>query len=69
MEKQGQKSHRFDPMIPAADMDLLMAEDIPPLLFSQMEGQIDPGAKKAQDKSGGDPVTGKDVFFFPYSLA
>ena len=48
-------------MIPAAEVILLMPQDVAPLRFRQGGGQVDLGPEQAHDKGGGDIVRQIDV--------
>ena len=48
-------------MIPAAEVILLMPQDVAPLRFRQGGGQVDLGPEQAHDKGGGDVVRQIDV--------
>ena len=61
VDAEEQKGQGLDEVVLPADVDLLVAEDIPPLLLGEAQGQVDPGPEKAQDKGGGDPVAFPDV--------
>ena len=43
-------------MIPAAEVILLMPQDVAPLRFRQGGGQVDLGPEQAHDEGGGDVV-------------
>ena len=53
-------------MIPAAEVILLMPQDVAPLRFRQGGGQVDLGPEQAHDEGGGDVVRQIDVVLQPH---
>ena len=66
VDAQGQKRQELHHMIPAAEVILLMPQDVASLRFRQGGGQVDLGPEQAHDEGGGDVVCQIDVVLQPH---
>ena len=62
VEAQGDIGQRFRQIVPAADVGLLMEQDVAPVGFRQANGKIDAGAEETADEGDVDLIRLIDIF-------